>query len=117
MTISVSREDCNGKDTCISDLNDIVYTFLQHTFSIAKGKFILKYARFVSLVYPEGKMFDFCGPATKQFHVFVLRVDSHTLILCCKSLKLLEIWHATYRRLYVQLVLSRLGNFFIFKSN
>lgn len=52
----------------------------------------------------------------KQFHVLVLLVDSHTSVLCCKSLKLLEIWHVTYSRLYVQLVLSRLDNFFIFKS-
>lgn len=62
-------------------------------------------------------MFDFCGLATKQFHVLVLLVDSHTSVLCCKSLKLLEIWHVMYSRLYVQLVLSRLDNFFIFKSS
>lgn len=65
MTISVSREDCTGKDTCISDLSDIVYTFLQQAFSIVKGKFILKYAKSASIVYPEPKTFDFCGPAVK----------------------------------------------------
>lgn len=113
----MSREDCTGKDTCISDLNDIVYTFLQQAFSIVKENFILKYAKSASIVYSEWKMFDFCGSAVKQFHVLVFWVDSHTLISCCKSLKLLEIWHVTCKRLYVQLVLSRLDNFFIFKSS
>lgn len=86
--------------TCISNLYYVVYTFLQ-TFSTLEGKLFSKYAKSESLVYPEQKILSFCGLATKPFLLLVLGVDSHTLILCCESLKLLEIKHVAYSRLYI----------------
>lgn len=71
------------------------YAFLQQTFSVLKGKLILKYAKCASLVYPERKILDFCGSATKQFHVLVSWVDGHTLIP-----KLFELKHVAYGSLY-----------------